>query len=510
MHFPGWIRSLPGRNSLWLISTVYLLIRTIRLGSLPLFNDEAIYLDWGWREVTRPGYLFYSLYDAKPPLIMWLFGISQMLLTNQVIAGRIVSVGFGLAALLGLYTLARMYLPKTYANLTAILYIVIPLTAFFDRQALMETPLVAGGIWFFVLLLKSRRGTWLTAVCAGVTGAIALYIKSSSAAFLAAAVLLVVYQYFADRQGRRVFLRNILLAGISGFLVYLPLLTAPRYLSTLPTNARYSLTIAEIIALPVGHWIQTILRFTEISFWHLTPPVALLGLTGLILAVRRSETRFVGLYWLSVAGVSLLSARDLIERYSVMPLAAVPFMTALAVSAIPQKIRPLIITAVLVITVGLTLLQAADGSRYLGIIRAFTGFGLYEYTDGVTSGYGIDEVVTFVRRSVGSRPAHIGLALNTGNPESAVIVRFHHDPHVSVGYLDPRIYPVDFSRYDCLSSDIPVYFVSRGDDLAGLERFFKKVYEVTNPRGGNRTGVWELSEYCSGTVYRLEHYLKAN
>ena len=52
---------------LTLLTIFYFVFRLVNLTKLPIFNDEAIYLDWGWRETHRAGFLYYSLYDAKQP-----------------------------------------------------------------------------------------------------------------------------------------------------------------------------------------------------------------------------------------------------------------------------------------------------------------------------------------------------------------------------------------------------------------------------------------------------------
>ena len=45
-----WLQGLLG---------VYVLFRLSNLTLLPIFNDEAIYLDWGWRETHSAGNLYY-------------------------------------------------------------------------------------------------------------------------------------------------------------------------------------------------------------------------------------------------------------------------------------------------------------------------------------------------------------------------------------------------------------------------------------------------------------------
>ena len=84
----------------------YFVIRVINLTKLPIFNDESIYLDWGFRETHNPGFLYYSLYDAKQPLLMWIFGLFETIFSDPLFAGKLVSVLTGFITLLGLYKLS--------------------------------------------------------------------------------------------------------------------------------------------------------------------------------------------------------------------------------------------------------------------------------------------------------------------------------------------------------------------------------------------------------------------
>ncbi len=132
----------------------YFLIRLINLLGSPIFNDEAIYLDWGWRETHVPGYLYYSLYDAKQPLLMWVFGIVQQVLPDPLFSGRIVSVFTGFLTLLGIFKISQKLFDTKTAFLASVFYTVIPIFSFFDRQALMESPVSAIGIWAGYFLIK--------------------------------------------------------------------------------------------------------------------------------------------------------------------------------------------------------------------------------------------------------------------------------------------------------------------------------------------------------------------
>ena len=146
------------KYQLLIITLVYFFFRLINLTKLPIFNDEAIYLDWAWRETNEPGMLFYSLYDGKQPLLMWLFGISMHIFSDPFFAGRFISVIFGFLTLLGIYKLGKKYFTQNIATASALLYIFIPLFSFYDRQALMEAAVGAVGVWtiWFALLFWKK------------------------------------------------------------------------------------------------------------------------------------------------------------------------------------------------------------------------------------------------------------------------------------------------------------------------------------------------------------------
>src|SRR3989344_4355335 len=148
------LNSIIKNSVLMILSISYFLFRLVNLTKLPIFNDEAIYLDWGWRETHVPGYLYYSLYDAKQPLLMWLFGISQTIFPDPLFAGRLVLVIFGFLTLAGIYKISKKYFDKKTAIIACILYILVPIFVFYDRQVLMESAIGAIGIWSVYYLLK--------------------------------------------------------------------------------------------------------------------------------------------------------------------------------------------------------------------------------------------------------------------------------------------------------------------------------------------------------------------
>ena len=71
---------------LLLLAVFYFSLRLYNLTILPIFNDESIYLNWGWQETHIAGMAYYSLFDAKPPFLMdnFGFGIIFSMLASEI------------------------------------------------------------------------------------------------------------------------------------------------------------------------------------------------------------------------------------------------------------------------------------------------------------------------------------------------------------------------------------------------------------------------------------------
>ena len=193
----------------WILSIFYFALRLINLTKLPVFNDESIYLDWGYREIHNPGFLYYSLYDAKQPLLMWIFGIFESFFYNPLFGGRLVSVITGFITFAGIYKLSKYLFSKQIGLIGIFTYSVIPVFSFFDRQALMESSIAAVGIWsgyFFLKNLNAYKSK--SAIILGIILGLGFFIKSTSLIFLFSYLFLSFILLFISRNkasGRRKF-----------------------------------------------------------------------------------------------------------------------------------------------------------------------------------------------------------------------------------------------------------------------------------------------------------------
>src|SRR3989304_9509570 len=92
----------------WIIlPTAYLLTRLLNLKIIPIFTDEAIYLNWTQVALNDPAHRFISLEDGKQPLFIWFAAILQKFISDPLIASRLVSVFAGFGSIIGIYLLAK-------------------------------------------------------------------------------------------------------------------------------------------------------------------------------------------------------------------------------------------------------------------------------------------------------------------------------------------------------------------------------------------------------------------
>lgn len=138
----------------------YLATRLVNLTLLPIFTDEAIYIRWGMIGVADAAHRFLSLEDGKQPLFIWLMYPMLKLFSDPLFAARMVSVFSGLFSLVGLMVLTKMTFGKKAIIPAAILYIISPFFLFYDRLALYDSLTTMFAIWALVLeiwLVKSLR-----------------------------------------------------------------------------------------------------------------------------------------------------------------------------------------------------------------------------------------------------------------------------------------------------------------------------------------------------------------
>ena len=109
-----------------------LIFRFVNLNIWPVFADEAIYVRWAQVMKAESTLRFLPLSDGKQPLYMWSVIPVLKLISDPLIAGRLVSGFMGMAGIVGVGLLTYLLFRNLRQSLiAALIYSVLPYTVFF-------------------------------------------------------------------------------------------------------------------------------------------------------------------------------------------------------------------------------------------------------------------------------------------------------------------------------------------------------------------------------------------
>lgn len=141
-----------------LISAIAIFLRLYQLEIVPVFVDEAIYVRWAQVMRAEPSLRFLPLSDGKQPLFMWLTMPMFKIISDPLVAGRMLSVASGMGTMLGVFFLAQiLFRSKKVSLFASLLYALSPFAFFFDRLALVDSMLSCFGVWTLVLTILTIK-----------------------------------------------------------------------------------------------------------------------------------------------------------------------------------------------------------------------------------------------------------------------------------------------------------------------------------------------------------------
>lgn len=493
---------------LLLLSLVFFFTRFINLTILPIFCDEGIYLDWGWKMVHVPGNLYFSLYDAKQPLLMWFFGISQSIFPDSLFAGRTVSVITGFTAFLGVYCIGKRFFNRNVGFIAAALFTVLPLFLFYDRQALMESAIASIGIWcIYMSILFLEKPTRKSAILLGLLLGTGFFIKSSVIPFILS--IAILFMYIAKTQkDKRIRILTYSSVLVIVFIISISLLLLnPQFWQTFHSNSRYTLSLSEMLKFPISLWAHNLVGNLEIFFIFVTPLVFLSGIIGCITILRFGKLNqkiLIFLFLLPIA-FNILFIKTISTRYlvSFMPLVCIfaAYFLWLVIEKI-NKMKFLLLACVFIIPITLTTIQLFEPLLYFNVLSRITRYSDKNvYVTGLTSGYGMDDVITKLK-SLENGQVTVGLALNVG-VESVLQVLAHKDPKLKFVYFDSILFGNHLEGVECISTGVPFYYLSRNNELSGLDKYFLKVVDIKKKHGTDYLVVYKLNQNCKGKTISI-------
>ena len=506
------LKKFISRRPLLSLGIVFLLSRIINLTLLPIFTDEGLYIDWGWKAFNVPGMFFYSLVDAKQPLMTWFFGLGQLLPPDPLFGSRLMSVFAGLLSLIALWKISLQLFNSKVAVISGLIYITSPYFLFFDRQALMESALVCISLWgFYFTLRMETQSKFLNSLWVGIVMGLGFLTKTTGLLFIFA-FLGIRAVSLLKKQDRPRHLTHTLFSVMVILIVCAPILLHPLFWATISTTNRWTLSLSEVFKFPVALWFENIVGNFLLTLIHLTPPVLLAGLVGIYLIIRTKTKQYVNfLLWLGIpllAGIITQKGMSfVIFRYflPLLPLLIVP-------AAYVFSLKPKILLPFLAVPAIFSLILIFDPPAFFRIQSSLTPYSYSEgYVTGLDTGYQVNAVVDWLKNNTPKSRTIVGIPIYSFDLESGIKIYLKKHPTLSVSFFDYRMFspPEMLDSVDCFNFTRPFYYVFKPQDAtpeeeAFLAKYFQKHITITNSQNPDYANIYTPIYPCSGKAFTVD------
>ena len=483
------------RNALFILFGVFLLSRILTLASFPIFNDEAIYLQYAQRIHDDWRNKFISMHgeftDWKPPLMYWMAAPVIDWGDDPLIAGRAVAFLVSVAGFFGFYLFAKELFGEREGVISALLYVLCPPVLFHNNQFTAETFLVSTAAFFYWALLKAMRRDkprwWIWVLVAMLLGVALLLFKQSGFLLLAVSALLPLarlgrmetsvasrYDWKATALSVALVVTVIVCSNLAADAILPSDFNATRD----RFNSRWVMPAAEIFGLPTEIWRANLGIVSDYIRSYHSWAVALLFCGFIWVALRKKNFPELTLASMCVAGaiavIFLLRGFNEYLFNTAVIVTLLPFLARLGLSlsmSAHSRREDLVRYAALALSaLALThwiyqdVLMAVSPGRY---IERSTPWATSNYLSRWSTGFGVNEIVAILGKE--KRPGVVFVDAQWGNPGTALEVygkeRFPHLRIVPVSreFLDQaetaklkeaalKIAPVHFAIYSFDSS----------------------------------------------------------
>jgi 4-amino-4-deoxy-L-arabinose transferase-like glycosyltransferase len=386
------------------IALLFLGSRLVNLMILPMFVDEGIHLYWAQQMWLTGDFLHGT--EAGKYLYIWLLLAVINWTENPLIAARVLSVFIGLAGGCAVFGLARTLWPaqRRSAWVAVVIYLILPFPVIIERMALADSLLTALTTGVLILSLQFIRHPhpirgYALGVCLGLVCLTKLNGFIYFVIPLLAALLLIDNQKYS--------LKILAKPYLISLLVILPIIidVPKQFLSVVA----HSLPNPTVPNLPATTWWlyglgETWLDLTTYVTW----PILLLAMMRLgydLWTGKRIAFLLTMLLLLTPAVYTLLGKDTWFSRY-LLPI--VPILVVLAAQTITDlgaglaQQTPLKSSLLWLISTCFLALLPSFIFYYQLITNplqvSFTPIDRWQYITGWPSGYGITEVVDWLKK----------------------------------------------------------------------------------------------------------------
>lgn len=418
---PGLLKIIKKPSFLVSFSIIvfYLLTHLLNLTALPVFADEAIYIRWSqliiddWQQ-----YLFFPLNDGKTPLMMWLMVPFQFLFSDQLFAGRMLSVLVGLVQVIEIGFLTKLLGGRKKTTwLAMMLTTILPFWYFHHRMALIDalmTLLLTLTLIGVILISRSKNDKLRTSktnslvVITGVLFGLALLTKLPALLFLP---LLPIYTLIRKKNIKQHlnFLFKLGFAVSIGLVIFFSLKIHPAFSQLFGRGSDFLFPWREVIF--QGRWLSTIKNTPTYLLYfisYMTPSVLILNVYGLFAKKLQKQQHLLILSALIFAAPIILLGKVVYPRYFLPSVIFLTVSAALSIQTIvdvnitrEKKVWKKTLASVLLVLLTVNALNASLRFINLSLFSSnqtpFVSADKTQYLHEWSSGHGIKESVEYIQ-----------------------------------------------------------------------------------------------------------------
>lgn len=488
----------------WLISggtfliIAFLLSRLYNILLIPLFTDEAIYVRWSQIARFDASWRFISLTDGKQPLFVWLTMTVMRFVSDPLLAGRLVSVGAGFASMVGLFLLARELFKSHWIGfLTAIVYLVFPMSLIYDRMALYDSLVGTFAVWsLYLSVLLVRRLRFDIALILGIVIGAGLLTKSSGLfnLYLLPFTLLLFDWQKKDRE-RRLYkwIGLVVIAAIEALAYQSILRLSPFFHIIGEKDTVFIYSLSEWRTHPFEFFQGNFLGLWDWFLNYLTWPQIILSGLSFFVFLKLTKEKILLLSWFTPPFIALaLFGKVLYPRFIFFMI--LPLLPLVALSLF--KIYTLVRNKFLLVACYLLLATFTLRSDFLILtkpeVATIPKSDLDQYINSWPAGGGINKMIKFLdQKSQGQKIYVVSEGTFGSLPTYAVEIYLDGNKNIEKRGIWPLPEKIPDDLLD-RAKIMPVYFLLNASQVPPREWPLKLINRYQKGVGNFYLGIYQI------------------
>lgn len=477
------------------LSLLFFIIRLIHLNSIPILNDEGIYLHWGSQMFDQNATIRFNFtaLDGKQIGVPILFGITQMLPLDPLVSSRSAIAIISYVTFLSIVLVHKKLYPKSSFLSMALLIIFCPYLVYYDRTALPDSIVVACfSLAFMITVYNTKHHSLKRDTAIGAAIATGWWFKSTILLVLPAIFILYFYELIKKIKPIRELIISLSLIIFSFFLFVSPLLLSNSYLHSPAKDFNRLINFAnDLNTLLNTRW----LNFLNIIQWFTgyTTPITVIALI-FVLLYRPKNIIYPLICFCVPLVLVIFLLRDLFApRWIVFLVPVYLILVHEGISSLP-KYKNIFFGLIIGIMAVLSITQIffpLSYYRFLSFVPKAQGdLDLA----GWTSGYGVKDAADYIKSLPQQKKIIVFISIDhSGNPEDGIYIYLRKVPNVIViGDINYQ-YLIRFKNHfkDVIES-ADFYYISRGNQLSYFEKVLIPVSKFKKPLDEEFVGVYKI------------------